>query len=217
MFHIFSGNKPKLSDLIPAGFTDIHSHVLPNIDDGCKNMKESISLINEIKNFGISKIYATPHTYPGLYDNTNIGIINSYKELSKENKNDIIINYASEYLLDPSLIYKAKEKTLLTLKNNYVLVEMSFFSAPNMLHEILFEIQINGYKPILAHPERYRFLFNDINNYYKLKNLGCSFQINLFSLTGYYGGHCDGRGNSPTGYGMRAGSERPRTRNGKRS
>ena len=93
---------------------------------------------------------------------------------------------ASEYMLDDSIIKKAKEKELLCLKDNYVLVEMSYISAPINLYEIIYEICINGYIPVLAHPERYIFIDN-FKEYYKLKKFGCLFQLNLLSATGYYG------------------------------
>ena len=97
------------------------------------------------------------------------------------------INYASEYMLEKSIIEKARNNELLCIKNNYVLVEMSFISKPNDLHQILFEIIVNGYIPVIAHPERYFFMYNDYRSYYKLKKIGCKFQLNLLSCTGYYG------------------------------
>ena len=100
---------------------------------------------------------------------------------------DIEIDYASEYMIESSLIKKIENKNLLTLKNNYVLIEMSYISKPNKLYDILFLLITNNYIPILAHPERYRFFFEDIKNFYELKNIGCLFQINLLSVIGYYG------------------------------
>ena len=99
------------------------------------------------------------------------------------------ISYASEYMLDPSLIQKAAKKDLLCIKDNFVLVEMSYLSAPINLYDILFEIIVNDYIPILAHPERYIFFHKEFDKYYKLKKVGCLFQLNLLSATGYYGDH----------------------------
>ncbi len=178
-------SKPTLKELIPKGFVDIHSHILPGIDDGAKNIEESIELISEMKKLGFSKIYGTPHSYPGLYDNTTESIKGSFEKLIKEIPENINIDYASEYMLDKSLIEKAKNKTLLCIKDNYVLVEMSFISEPIGLYDIIYEIKVNGYVPILAHPERYLFL--DIKDFYKLKRFGCLFQANLLSTTDYYG------------------------------
>ncbi len=147
MFNIFK-KKPILADLIPEGFTDIHSHILPGIDDGAKDVEESLSLISQMKEMGFSKIIGTPHTYQGLYDNTNESIKASYDLLQKNIKEDIEIDYASEYMIDGSLLKRIEERSLLTLKDNYVLVEMSFISAPNDLYEIIFQLQLNDYIPI---------------------------------------------------------------------
>ena len=186
MFNLFR-KKPILADLIPEGFVDIHSHILPGIDDGAKDIEESLSLISQMKEMGLSKIIGTPHTYQGLYDNTNESIKGSFDLLKKNLKKDIEIDYASEYMIDGSLLKRIEEKSLLTLKDNYVLVEMSFISAPNDLYEIIFKLQLNNYIPVLAHPERYIFLFNNFEDYYKLVKVGCKFQLNLLSTTNYYG------------------------------
>ena len=177
--------KPTLKELIPEGFVDIHSHILPGIDDGAKNIKESLELISKMKKLGFSKIIGTPHTYPGLFENTNESIKESFKSLNNKLKDEINIDYASEYMLDNTIIEKAQSRNLLCLKNNFVLVEMSFVSKPIGLYEIIYEIKVNGYTPVLAHPERYLFL--RLNEYYKLKKHGCLFQANLLSVTDYYG------------------------------
>lgn len=186
MFNIFRKAKPKLSDLIPKNFVDIHSHVLPGIDDGAKNIEESLELIEKMKKIGFSKVVCTPHTYPGLYDNTNKTIQKSFNLLRKH-KIKLKLDYASEYMLNQSIIEKAEKKSLLTIKENYILVEISFISEPLNLFDIIFHLQINGYYPILAHPERYRYLFHKKSNFHKLKKSGCLFQMNFNSIIGYYG------------------------------
>ena len=99
----------------------------------------------------------------------------------------IKIDAAAEYMLDEQFCKLLKERDLLTIKEDNLLVEMSYFSAPVNLFEMLFDIQLAGYNPILAHPERYNFYHQKFDMYEKLKNAGCRFQINLLSLTGYYG------------------------------
>lgn len=186
MFRIFSKKKIKLKELIPNGYIDIHSHILPEIDDGPNNLEDSKKIVAAMEKLGFSKVIATPHTYPGLYNNSTNTIKKSFSSLDCENYG-LQIGYASEYMLDSSLIDKAKNKELLTLKENFVLLEMSFLGPPVNLDEIIFYIKINGYIPVIAHPERYRFLFSDFNKFFELKKRGCKFQINLLSLTGYYG------------------------------
>ena len=90
-------------------------------------------------------------------------------------------------MIDGSLLKRVEEKSLLTLKDNYVLVEMSFISAPLNLYEIVFQILTNGYRPIIAHPERYAFFYKNFDEFYKLKTIGCEFQLNILSTVGYYG------------------------------
>ena len=177
-----------ITDILPKNFIDIHSHILPGIDDGAKNIDESNLLINELKSLGFKKIIGTPHTYPGLYNNSVESIKKSFEKIKSKNlTKDIKIDYASEYFIGDYLIDKASKKKLLTIKNNYVLLEMSFISAPINLHNIIFQLKLNDYVPVIAHPERYRFLFLDFNEYHKMKRLGCKFQINFLSCLGYYG------------------------------
>ena len=180
-------SKPTLKELIPKGFVDIHSHILPAIDDGAKNVEESAILISEMQNLGFKKIYCTPHTYPGLYDNTNQNIKSSFESLIKNLNINIEMEYASEYFTDYSLLEKIKQRSLLTIKKNYILFETGFTEIPYNFFEIIFRMQTNGYNLILAHPERYSFLCNNIKLCEKLKTLGIYFQLNLFSTTGYYG------------------------------
>ena len=186
IFSLFK-SKPLLKELIPAGFVDIHSHILPEIDDGAKNIEESINLISAMKKLGFGKIIGTPHTYPGIYNNSNETIKKSFNKLKNKFNDYKNISFASEYMIDTYLIEKAESKSLLTIKSNFVLIEMSYINSPIDLYEIIFKISINGFIPILAHPERYNYLFNDIGKYKRLKNAGCKFQMNLLSTTGYYG------------------------------
>lgn len=185
IFNLFK-SKPTLKELIPNGFVDIHSHILPGIDDGAKDVNQSLELIKEIKKLGFSKIIGTPHTYNGIYDNTNDTISKSYQSLSNKLNSNLNITFASEYMIENSLIERVKKKTILTLKDNYVLVEMSFIAPPINLYDIIYEIKVNGYIPILAHPERYLFI-DSLKEFFKLKKYGCLFQANLLSTTDYYG------------------------------
>ena len=99
IFNLFK-SKPTLKDLIPEGFVDIHSHILPGIDDGAKNIEDSLVLISEMRELGFSKIIGTPHTYPGLHDNTKKTIKDSFEKLKNNKPDKIQLGYASEYMLD---------------------------------------------------------------------------------------------------------------------
>ena len=187
---IFSKPKKRLADLIPDGYIDIHSHLLPGIDDGSKDDDNTIGLVTSLKNYGFSQFITTPHVLTGVWNNTHNGITAkeaTTKKLLDDNNIDNPFKAAAEYLMDDVFLKLIKNEPLLTIKDNYVLVEMSYLNAPIQLYDILYELQLAGYKPILAHPERYLFYHFKFEEYEKLKRVGCLFQINLLSVTGYYG------------------------------
>lgn len=186
MFSLFK-SKPKLSELIPNTYVDIHSHVLPGIDDGAKSLEETKYLTSEMKQLGFAKIITTPHTMANIWDNTPETITMALNEVNAALTLPFALKAASEYALDESVIQKAYNKTLLTLKENYVLVELSYLNAPLQLYDFLYELQLAGYQVVLAHPERYAYYHNNKKEYLKLKKSGCYFQLNLLATVGYYG------------------------------
>lgn len=103
------------------------------------------------------------------------------------NFSDSDLRVASEYLIDDSFLKRLENEKLLTIKDNYVLIEMSYINPPIHLYEIIMELHSQGYQPVLAHPERYNFYKNDYDSFKRLKNAGCLFQLNLLSSTNYYG------------------------------
>lgn len=186
----FKKNKPALKDLIPNGYTDIHSHLMYGIDDGAQTPEDTLFLVKSLKDFGVENFITTPHTFNGFWDNTSEKIKNRETEVKGLLGSNSINNSfcaASEYLMDDHFVELFKKKDILTLKDNYVLVEMSYLNPPIQLFNIIFDLQVAGYKPVLAHPERYNFYHKNFDEYKKLKNQGCLFQINLLSTVGYYG------------------------------
>lgn len=186
----FLKSKPTLAALIPNNYVDIHSHVLPGIDDGAKNLKDSQFLLEAMIGFGFKKCITSPHTMANVYNNT-IETINNAKDKVEDELSDLAkqldLRAASEYYIDENFIENFKSNPLLTLKDNYVLVEMSFLNPPIQLHDYLFELQLAGYQPVLAHPERYSFYHSNFKDFEKLKKMGLKFQLNLLSSVGYYG------------------------------
>ncbi len=189
----FKEKKIPLTEIFDENYVDIHSHLLPGIDDGAKNLDDSISLIEKMYSYGIRNFVTTPHVLGDVYPNSTATIklkLEEVKsELIKRGFNDITIRAAAEYMMDEQFVQRLNNDDILNLKDNFILVEMSYFNAPYNLYDILFEIQLKGYKPVLAHPERYNFYHNDFQNYYKLKKAGCLFQLNFLSLTEQYGGN----------------------------
>jgi tyrosine-protein phosphatase YwqE len=189
LFHIFK-SKPYLGDLIPDGHVDFHSHLLYGIDDGAQAPDDTLFLVREFINSGISQCITTPHIMTGVWDNTREIIENRLADvrvLLNDNGIDLPLRAAAEYLIDDNFRRLFQSEKLLTIKDNYVLVEMSYLNPPLQVYEILFELQLAGYVPVLAHPERYTFFHHSFGNYEKLKNAGCLFQLNLLSSVGYYG------------------------------
>lgn len=193
MFNFF---KTKKSDTLVetekfTPFTDIHSHILPGIDDGSPDIETSLSLVRGLKELGIERTVATPHIIGDLYRNTPESINDALIKLQnacKEQNIEIEISAAAEYMLDDYFIDLLKNKTpLLTVHDNIVLTEQSYMAPTSNLNEISFELITDGYKPIMAHPERYFYYHNSHDEYFHLKDMGFLLQVNLLSLTGYYG------------------------------
>lgn len=192
MFKLFTRSKPAATpaELALLG-TDLHSHLLPGIDDGAPDIKTSLALIRGMVDLGYRKLITTPHIMWDMYKNTP-GIIQSkLEELRKtvrEEGIEVEINAAAEYFLDDHVagLLKAGEP-LLPLSGKMVLVEFSLAYPSHSLKDILFEMQMQGYQPVVAHPERYIYLEKNKDFYEELKDLGCLFQLNLLSLGGHYG------------------------------
>ena len=192
MIHFLKQKSPFLRDLIPDNFVDIHSHLLPGIDDGATSIEDTTSLIKGLEKIGFKKFITTPHVIGEVWKNTGDEIKKKLSDTLHELEIPNIDNRfkaAAEYMIDEEFRELFKKEQLLTLKENYVLVEMSYVSPSIQLYDILFELQTAGYQPIVAHPERYNFYHHSLDDYKKLKNIGCLFQLNMLSATGYYGEH----------------------------
>lgn len=171
--------------------TDLHSHLIPGIDDGSPDMETSLELIKGMVELGYKKIVTTPHILWEIYPNTADKIKAGSIELKKAVKSagiDVEINAAAEYFIDDHFELDLKNKLpLLTVGLKIVLVEFSMITAPMDLKDVLFEMQLQGYQPLIAHPERYIYLKHKKEFFDQLKNAGCFFQLNLLSLSGHYG------------------------------
>jgi protein-tyrosine phosphatase len=170
---------------------DMHSHLIPGIDDGSPDVATSIQLIKGLSDLGYKKIITTPHIMWDMYKNTPETILPGFNVLKNElKKNNLQIEFevAAEYFLDDYFDKLIDSDTaLLTFKDNLVLVEFSFVKEPIELKAILFKLQIKGYQPVLAHPERYLYFGAKKYWYEEIKDTGCLFQLNLLSLGGFYG------------------------------
>lgn len=177
------------SEEIPNITTDLHSHLIPGIDDGSKSMDDSIKMIEAFIAQGYTKLIITPHTMSHRYPNTSSIIEEGLAALKKElQRRNIIIELeaASEYYLDETVMALIEKRDILTFGDNYMLFEMSYVQPLHFLEEMVFEMKVAGYNPVLAHPERYMYMHDDFGKYERLKEIGLLFQVNIPSLGGFY-------------------------------
>ena len=167
----------------------MHSHLIPGIDDGVKNLSESVDLARRMYQLGYKKLVTTPHIQHDFFRNTPEIILSGLERVRKALKTENIpleIHAAAEYLLDDGFEEKAAKGNLLTFSERYILVELSYFNPHPNLKTFIFNLQVEGYKVILAHPERYTYWFSDFSKFEDLKDRGLFFQVNLVSLAGFY-------------------------------
>ncbi|MEZ4799338.1 MAG: CpsB/CapC family capsule biosynthesis tyrosine phosphatase [Flavobacteriales bacterium] len=188
-------SKPKTSanaeaiDMSLIG-TDMHSHLLFGIDDGAVSLENSLELIEHLMNMGYRKFITSPHIYRDLYFNSPDTILPKLKivqDAIKEKGWDVELLAAAEYYLDDHFEDLIAKDELLTMGNKHILFELAFDSEPPNVKRALFNLQLNGYKPILAHPERYDYLHNQFSKYEDFADRDVYLQLNINSLSGHYG------------------------------
>jgi len=165
---------------------DIHSHLLPGIDDGSKSIEESLEIIEKFKKLGYKKLITTPHVMYDNYNNSSELIKNKLLEL-KNLLQDIELKASAEYYMDEEFKKRLEKKDLLPIRDKYILFETSYYMRPNNFEDFIFMIKSLGFIPVFAHPERYRYLQGDIRKYEEIKELGVLFQCNINSIGGHYG------------------------------
>jgi protein-tyrosine phosphatase len=192
MFKLFSKEKKSEGSIsFELLRTDVHSHLIPGIDDGAPDMETSIQLIRGMVDLGFRKLVTTPHVMWDMYRNSSEKILAGIDKLREEvaaRSIPVEIHAAAEYFLDDYVMGMLKQgEPLLAISGNKILVEFSMANPSLSLKGILFELQMQGYQPVIAHPERYIYLEGNKEFYDELKEIGCLFQLNLLALTNYYG------------------------------
>lgn len=186
----FFTKKTYLVDLL-EGFTDIHNHILPGIDDGAQTVTESKQLLKSFSEFGVQSLVCTPHIMHNYHDNTPVTIKTALaylkNELIQDGLNGITIDASAEHMIDDNFEAILAKKQVLPLGRDYLLIEMSYLQPPINFDSAIEAIGRNRLFPILAHPERYSFLHNRTRRYMEYKELGIQFQVNMLSLGEYYG------------------------------
>lgn len=192
MFSLFKSKSKELNKDIDLSVlkTDIHSHLIPGVDDGSQSVEESISLLKQLEELGYKKVITTPHIY---YNSFSEGINVLYEKLeelklsAKTNGINIDIELGGEHLLDDDISQRVKKNEAVIFGDNYLLFEFPMRTEPMGFEEWLFNLQLAGFNLIMAHPERYPYLYDNRKLYTKLKDRGILFQMNFGSLAGYYG------------------------------
>jgi len=173
------------------GFTDIHNHILPGIDDGAKTLNDSLELIEGFLEFGVRSFWMTPHIMHNYYDNTPTTISKSQgllrEKLSKKGISSVLLTSAAEHMIDSNFENILQNQEIMPLGDEHLLIEMSYLQPPINFDEAVVAITRNRLFPVLAHPERYSFLFNRVRKYGDFKERGIRFQMNMLSLSDYYG------------------------------
>ena len=170
--------------------TDIHSHLLPGLDDGVQTFEQAEAILLQFVKLGYQKVITSPHVMSDTYRNTPAGIqakVNELRHYLKEKNIAIDVETAAEYYLDEHTFgMVTRKEPMLTFGKNYLLFETNFLTEPFNLKDFIFKATTNGYKPVLAHPERYIYLQNDLAKLEDLLQRGVLFQVNISSITGYY-------------------------------
>ncbi len=183
---IFTKNKK--SAQLPI--VDIHSHLLPGIDDGAQTMEQSIAMIQQFVDLGYKKLITTPHIKQGVFDNTKEIILEKCREVKQallDSKISIELACSAEYFYDDHFLELIRTNQLLPFNGNHILFECSFNHPPNQLEELIFTLKNKGFQPILAHFERYRYFHGSVAVARDLRERGCMIQVNWNSFSDHYG------------------------------
>ncbi len=169
-----------------SGFTDWHSHILPGVDDGIQSMSDSLAVLERYEKEGVKKVWLTPHVMED-FPNTPSKLRDRFEELKSSYGGSIELRLASENMLDSLFEERLESGEFLPIGDDgkHLLVETSYINPPYGMEEMIEGVFTAGYTPILAHPERYRYM--DEDDYYKWKERGMLFQMNFMSLVGGYG------------------------------
>jgi len=192
LFRLF-GNKPSVQPVgsaLWAKHADTHSHILPGVDDGPRTMAECLEMLRIAYGAGVRRLYATSHIQDA-WRNQPETLKSLFEQLvqakDEAGMTDLQLSLGAEYMLDEVFMNSVHEGNVLTLPGNMLLVETSYYEPVYQMKEMLFELQIQGYTPLMAHPERYTYYQSDAAQYTRLKDLGCLFQLDLLSIQGNYG------------------------------
>lgn len=189
LFNLFQSKSNDPAPIHLLG-TDIHSHLLPGIDDGAPTMDHTIGMLRKFKEFGYNKLIMTPHVMTGVYNNTPEIILAKLEEVravERELNLGLELEASSEYYFDEHLMDRISNGKILPFAENHLLFELSFRNEPNQLYDLVFHIQAHDLIPVIAHFERYIYYHGSVEVARELRERGCLVQVNLNSFTNHYG------------------------------
>lgn len=184
MFGLFSRSKSLIDSSLLKGAVDNHSHILPGLDDGVKEREDSLQILAFLAEQGFSEVWFTPHVMEDV-PNTTEGLRAAFDTFCAGYDGPLRLHLAAEYMLDNLFRERLKNKDFLLHGEDRVLVETSVVAPPLDLEEMLSELMSAGFRPLLAHPERYAYMRP--GDYARFHEKGILFQLNLPSLVGTYG------------------------------
>lgn len=190
LFNVFSRQKKDPAKLGEKLLVDMHSHLLPGLDDGAPTMDHTIGMLRKFEALGYRKLIMTPHVMPGVYNNSSEIILSKLEEVRKVSRDlglNLLLEASAEYFFDETLFERIRNKDLLPFHGNHILFEFSFRNQPPQIEELIFQLKSAGYQPVLAHFERYLYFHPSIEAAKSLRERGCLIQVNLNSFTGHYG------------------------------
>ena len=184
VMHLFEHKQTLASSQFFVGFTDVHCHLLPGVDDGIRKMEDCIELLHLYEQSGVRRVWFTPHIMEDI-PNSTAGLRETFESVKSAYRGGIELHLSSENMLDSLFDERLRNGDLLTLGSGKLLVETSYFNPPIDMDDKLQAIMSKGLYPVLAHPERY--IYMDMERYRYLHGKGVLFQLNLSSLYGSYG------------------------------
>ena len=170
--------------------TDVHSHILPGVDHGSQSVEQSLEMLRAEAAMGIKRVILTSHVTAITFENTRETLMDAFMKLKDavtDEGLDIDLCLSAEYRMDEYFDKEYAADHLLPMPGNHILLENSFQQELMNLDELLFDMQVKGYRTILAHPERYTYYSRRRKRYEQLHNAGARFQVNILSFTGYFG------------------------------
>ena len=167
------------------GFCDYHCHLLPGVDDGVKEMEDTLHILEDWEMAGVKEVWMTPHIMEDI-PNTQEELERVFEQVKECYSGVVKLHLAAEHMMDGMFVRKLDRdgERMMTLFDDYLLVETSYYTPPMNMEAIIDRIKKLGYEPVLAHPERYQYM--NMKDYRRWKEQGLLLQLNVPSLVGAY-------------------------------